>query len=141
MPCFYQKSNLVLVQFEFEATVWREKWISLCDTRWLRIGNKHRLPVIFTFNFKSNIEFSHIYSYNQKQVKSYTKVGEYRVEEIGSCLAQIAKYIYLISNTALRLLGSFQRVILKAEWSPNILSRGCENFFPHLTSLQNNKTI
>ena len=57
-------------------------------------------------------------------------------------LSSTSKVDYLPDKfTALRLLGSFHRVILKAEWSPNILSRGCENFFPLLTSLQNNKTI
>ena len=43
--------------------------------------------------------------------------------------------------TALRLLGSFLRAILKAEWSPIILSRGCENFFHTFSFVQNNKTI
>ena len=44
-------------------------------------------------------------------------------------------------STALRLLGSFLRAILKAEWSPIILSRGFENFFHTFSFVQNNKTI
>ena len=83
---------------------------------------------------------SHFLKSFSTQVASHPSVNQAQ-----GCLTFLIDTSYSCNQailcTALRLLGSFLRAILKAEWSPIILSRGFENFFHTFSFVQNNKTI